>query len=92
MMTNNGADVQESFIIPSRTLRGSRQEMLQDIDQAIVGLLALRHLIGAGGSPRPALAVQRGGQSALHRACEWLGLLPAKMNGRRDRQGRLAMP
>jgi len=55
-MTNETADAQESFVIPSRTLRGSRQEMLQDIDQAIVGLLALRHLLGSGASPGPALA------------------------------------
>ena len=45
MMTNNTADEHESFVIPARTLRGSRREMVQDIDQAIVGLLALRHLI-----------------------------------------------
>ena len=59
MMANNIRDAQESFIIPSRTLRGSRQEMVQDIDQAIVGLLALRHLID-GGAPPPA-ALELGG-------------------------------
>jgi hypothetical protein len=87
MMTNKTADAQESFVIPSRTLRGSRQEMLQDIDQAIVGLLALRHLIGAGGSPHPALASRSGGKSVLHRAREWFGHLPAKLNGRPVRHG-----
>jgi hypothetical protein len=50
-MTNRTIGARESFIIPSRTLRGSREEMLQDIDQAIVGLLALRHLVGAGAAP-----------------------------------------
>jgi hypothetical protein len=51
-MTNDPVDAQESFIIPSRTLRGSKREMVEDIDQAIVGLLALRHLID-GGAPPP---------------------------------------
>lgn len=35
----------DSFVLPVQTLRGSRQEMLAAIDQAIVGLLALRHLV-----------------------------------------------
>ena len=51
MMTNDPVDAQEAFIIPARMLRGSRLEMLQDIDQAIVGLLALRHLIDTGAPP-----------------------------------------
>ena len=51
MMANNTVDAQESFIIPSRTLRGSKREMVEDIDQAIVGLLALRHLIDDGAPP-----------------------------------------
>jgi len=87
MMANNTVDAQESFIIPSCTLRGSRQEMVQDIDQAIVGLLALRHLIGAGGSPQPALALEHGGRSALRRMREWLSGLPLKLNGRLDHVG-----
>ena len=87
MMATNTADAHGSFIIPSRTLRGSREEMVQDIDQAIVGLLALRHLIGAGGSPGSALTPQHGVHSALHRVRKWLGLLPARLNGRRDRWG-----
>jgi len=86
-MTNRTVDAPESFIIPSRTLRGSRKEMVEDIDQAIVGLLALRHLIGAGESPRPALALQRGGNSAVHRAWEWLGHLLEKLNGRQSQPG-----
>ena len=51
MMANDTVDARESFVIPSRTLRGSKQEMVQDIDQAIVGLLALRHLIDGGATP-----------------------------------------
>jgi hypothetical protein len=51
MMSNHTADGQESYIIPSRTLRGSKREMMQDIDQAIVALLALRHLIDGGAAP-----------------------------------------
>ena len=35
----------DSFVVPAQTLRGSRQEMLATIDQAIMGLLALRHWI-----------------------------------------------
>ena len=61
-MANNTADAHESFIIPARTLRGSRREMVQDIDQAIVGLLALRHLID-GGAPPPEELELAGGQS-----------------------------
>jgi len=87
MMTNHSADARASFIIPSRTLRGSRQEMIQDIDDAIVGLLALRHLIGAGGSPQPALAFEHGGRSALRRMREWLSGLPLRLNGRLDHEG-----
>jgi hypothetical protein len=37
-----GAD---SFVLPAQTIRGSRNEMLATIDQSIVGLLALRHLV-----------------------------------------------
>ena len=52
MIINNAAHDSESFVIPSCTLRGSKREMLDDIDQAIVGLLALRHLID-GTAPPP---------------------------------------
>jgi len=51
MMTNDSTGKGESFIIPARTLRGSKREMVEDIDQAIVGLLALRHLIDDGAPP-----------------------------------------
>jgi hypothetical protein len=34
-----------TFVLPAQTLRGSRDEVLATIDQAIVGLLALRHLV-----------------------------------------------
>jgi hypothetical protein len=87
MMTNYSTGDGESFIIPSRTLRGSRKEMVQDIDQAIVGLLALRHLIGAGGSPVRALALQHGRVSLLQRALRWLALLSARLTERRDGRG-----
>jgi hypothetical protein len=82
MMTNDTEDAQESFIIPAHTLRGSRQEMLQDIDQAIVGLLALRHFIGAGGGPRPAAVFQHG-DSMLHRMWAWVVRLPGNISGQR---------
>jgi hypothetical protein len=67
MMTNNTADARDSFIIPSRTLRGSKQEMIQDIDQAIVGLLALRHLIDAGPPPPESLALGGGRRPNVRR-------------------------
>ena len=70
MMTNNIVDAQESFIIPSRTLRGSRQEMVQDIDQAIVGLLALRHLID-GGAPLPEALELGGAQRPRRQTPRW---------------------
>jgi hypothetical protein len=91
MMTNHPADDGESFVIPARTLRGSRQDMLQDIDQAIVGLLALRQLIGSGGVPHPTIPLRRAGRSALNRAWEWLRLLPAKPNVRQVHRGKPAV-
>ncbi|MCX6545274.1 MAG: hypothetical protein NTV05_12800 [Acidobacteria bacterium] len=62
----------DSFVLPAQTLRGSRHEMLATIDQAIVGLLALRHLIagesvvmpGVNGS-RPANPGRRGIPASL---------------------------
>jgi hypothetical protein len=69
-MANNTADGHESFIIPARTLRGSRREMVQDIDQAIVGLLALRHLID-GGAPPPEALELAGGQSPRQNRSWW---------------------
>jgi hypothetical protein len=69
MMANDTADGRESFIIPSRILRGSRQEMVQDIDQAIVGLLALRHLIDDGASPPQSLG--EGGSPRRHPHRRW---------------------
>jgi hypothetical protein len=44
-MSDRHANDQSMFIVPGQTLRGSREDMLADIDQAIMGLLALRHLI-----------------------------------------------
>ena len=68
MMTTNTADAHGSFIIPSRTLRGSREEMVQDIDQAIVGLLALRHLIDSSAPPPEALKLGGDQRPRQHRA------------------------
>ena len=58
-MTNETTGGREAFIIPARTLQGSTQEMLDDIDQAIVGLLALRHLIDDSAPPPDRLADTR---------------------------------
>ena len=44
-MTTELETDKQSYVIPAQTLRGSRQDMLSTIDQAITGLLALRHLI-----------------------------------------------
>jgi hypothetical protein len=66
MMANETADESESFIISARTLRGSKREMVQDIDQAIVGLLALRHLIDGGATP-PGTLAPGGRRPILHR-------------------------
>ncbi len=55
-MTSESEGARERFIIPARTLQGSRREMLEDIDQAIVGLLALRHLIDDKAPPPEHLA------------------------------------
>jgi hypothetical protein len=54
MKIDNVPDV-DSFALPAQTLRGSRQEMLATIDQAIVGLLALRHLIAGEAFAMPGL-------------------------------------
>lgn len=69
-MANHTEDVHESFIIPAHTLRGSRREMVQDIDQAIVGLLALRHLIDSGAPPPEALELG-GGAASRQRGPRW---------------------
>ena len=94
-MTNDTEDTHESFIIPSRSLRGSKREMVEDIDQAIVGLLALRHLIDTGAPPPEALEFGSDRPwrlntlrcprlfTALRRA--WArSRLPVKASGRRD--------
>jgi hypothetical protein len=79
MMTNDSIGDGESFIIPARTLRGSKREMVEDIDQAIVGLLALRHLIGSEATPLPARPPRGGERTALRRAWEWMLLLTGKV-------------
>ena len=67
MMTNDPVDDGDSFVIPARTLRGSKREMVEDIDQAIVGLLALRHLIDGGAPPPEALELGGSQRPRLHR-------------------------
>jgi hypothetical protein len=50
-----------SYVIPSRTLSGSTEQMLAELDEAVEALLAVRHLIvldahgkSGPGSLRPA--------------------------------------
>lgn len=57
-MADNRTDGGSEFVIPARTLRGSREDMVSDIDQAIVGLLALRHLIDDSAPPPERLAAE----------------------------------
>jgi len=59
-MSDRHANDQSVFFVPGQRLRGSREDMLADIDQAIMGLLALRHLIsGEPVCPQPARPVGR---------------------------------
>jgi hypothetical protein len=74
MMTNNTVNGSDSFVIPARTLHGSKQDMIEDIDQAIVGLLALRHLID-GGAPVPESLALGGGRHPVLRRFRWPRLL-----------------
>ena len=68
-MTNDTEHGGEVFIIPGRTLRGSKRDMVEGIDQAIVGLLALRHLIDSGSPPeKPAPG---GGGRPLRSRLQW---------------------
>jgi len=75
MMTNNTAYDGESFVIPSRTLQGSKRDMVEDIDQAIIGLLALRHLIDGTAPPPEALAIRGGRPQARRRWPRFLSAL-----------------
>lgn len=56
----------DSFVLPAQTLRGSRQEMLATIDQAIVGLLALRHLVAGESLVMPGVNGTRPANSERH--------------------------
>jgi len=67
-MTNHQADDGESFVIPARTLSGSKREIIDEIDQAIVGLLALRHLVDGGAPPPEALDLGGSRLRRLHNA------------------------
>ncbi len=44
-MESPGSVGDYDYIVPARALRGSTDEMLADIDDAVEGLLALRQLI-----------------------------------------------
>jgi hypothetical protein len=70
MTTNRTADDSDSFVIPSRTLQGSKRDMVEDIDQAIIGLLALRHLIDDT-APLPAAQAGRGLRRAARPRLRW---------------------
>ena len=87
-MTNNSKGDGESFIIPSRTLRGSAREMVEDIDQAIVGLLALRHLIDNGAPPPEALELG-GVQRPPRQTPRWPRLFTALSRAWAARSGRV---
>jgi hypothetical protein len=70
MMTNNTVNGSDSFVIPARTLHGSKRDMVEDIDQAIVGLLALRHLIDDG-APVPESLALGGSRRPVLRRFRW---------------------
>jgi len=70
MMTNNTVNGSDSFVIPARTLHGSKRDMVEDIDQAIVGLLALRHLIDDG-APVPESLALGGDRRPVLRRFRW---------------------
>ena len=38
-------DTTDYFIVPSRTIRGSRAEMLAEVEEAVTALMALRLII-----------------------------------------------
>jgi hypothetical protein len=71
MTTNNAAHDSDSFVIPSRTLHGSKRDMVQDIDEAIIGLLALRHLIDDTAPPPEQLARRDGRRRPAARLPWW---------------------
>jgi hypothetical protein len=54
-MKHESSSDTESFAIPAQALRGSRRDMLATIDQAIMGLLALRHLVAGDSLVVPSL-------------------------------------
>ena len=57
-MADDSANDTDLVVIPEQRLRGSRRDMLASIDEAITGLLALRHLIA--GEPVAARAGETG--------------------------------
>lgn len=62
-MTRPGREAECAYLVPSRTLSGTPEEVLGQIDEAVQGLLALRHLI----------AVQRARQVAAGAAAVHTG-------------------
>jgi hypothetical protein len=48
----------ECYIVPARQLRGTRDEVIEQIDELIVGLTGLRQLVSMHG-PRPGEAPRR---------------------------------
>jgi len=65
-LADGKTDCADLVVIPEQQLRGSRREMLASIDEAITGLLALRHLIagtpvvGRAGADGQAVSAGRG--------------------------------
>lgn len=49
MDRNGGGAASECFIVPARRLRGTRREMLAQLEEAVQALVALRLVILAGG-------------------------------------------
>ena len=47
------------YVVPARTLRGSVEEVLAEIDEAVEGLLALRQLVARRLVSRPGGAAHR---------------------------------
>jgi hypothetical protein len=55
---NTGPQGPEYYIVPARHLSGTRDEVLEQIDELIQGLIGLRQLVSLHG-PKPADAPKR---------------------------------
>ena len=77
-MADGNTDAARLVVIQDQQLHGSRQEMLASIDQAITGLLALRHLIAAApvvagaGTQARGTSLARGRQRTPFTMVGWL--------------------